>query len=675
MAKEMFTYRVEEGLAVVTFDAQGEPVNTWNTERELNLIEVCSELKKLVSENQVRGMIIQSGKPGTFLTGANLNDLAASSDNPSQAKADIELFQKCLGEVAGFPVPTLAAVWGHCLGGGLELALTCTARIAKEGKTTQFGLPELSVGVFPAGGGTSRLTRLIGYPAIDMVLTSENVDAGAALGLHLVDKVVGADADLLAEAKKFLLGILDGSVSLIRPEHDFSDSDAVIEQKRQAHIKSARGRLLPAPEGFLEVVQKGIRLSLDESMALEREYHVKVATSNETKGLVNNFFLTTYSANAKKFITKGYEPKEIKKAAVLGFGTMGRGIVIDILSKTGLPVVVKDMPQALGAGLAFVEKNLEKMAQRGRLKAPVEDLMKRILPTSEYSNDFSDVDIVIEAVFEDLSVKEEVFKGLCEVVREDCIIASNTSYLSVNELAEMAKGPERFAGLHFFSPVWRMALVEIVRGKKTSQNTVDDLLGFAAMLRKRPVICNDGPGFVVNNVLNPFMTSSIRYVEEGNPIEKVDAAMVKFGMPVGPIKLLDEVGIDVSHHIFKSLGVEQKTAENMYNAGRYGLKKNGKGFYLEDGSVDPQALPLIASRPKKVRTEEEIANAILTDQILNGKKLLDDHIVDDVRMIDMGMVFGAGYPADKGGPMKWADIIGLSKKLFGENFYKYYSGT
>lgn len=666
----MFTYRVEDKLAVVSFDVEGAPVNTWSRASEENFLEVSNELKGLAAEGKIAGAVLISGKPGNFLAGANLNDLVASTEDPALAKSDIELLQKSLNTFASLPVPTVAAVWGYCLGGGLELALACTARIAKEDRSTQLGLPEISVGVFPAGGGTSRLVRLIGYPAVDMVLLSKNVDTKKAMELGLVDKVVDKDADLLAEAKVFLQGILDGAVELNRPEHDFSDSDEVIENKRQEVIKRARGRFLPAPKGFLEVVQKGIKLSLEESMALERRYYVEVALSNETKGLVNNFFLASFSANAKKFITKGNEPKPVQKAAVLGFGAMGRGIVIDILSKAKIPVMVKDVPEALEAGRAFVEKTLKGMADKGFLKTPVDELMGLMTLTPEYSADFASVDIVIEAVFEDITVKEQVFHELCQVVSKDCVIASNTSYLSINDLAEKVAYPERFAGMHFFSPVWRMELVEVIRSGKTSTNTIDDLLGFVAMLRKRPVICNDGPGFVVNNVLNPFMVSTVQYAEEGSSIEKVDAAMLKFGMPVGPFKLIDEVGIDVSYHIFASLGVEQKTISNMYHAGRCGMKKNGKGFFLEDGSVDPEARKLIATRPVIERSEEEIAKQILIEQVINGKKLLDNHIVDDVRMIDMGMIYGAGYPADKGGPMKWADITGLSKELFGENFYK-----
>lgn len=665
----MFSCEIKNNLAVVSFDCKGAPMNTWSSAGMESFMGVMADVEKAINANEVKGVIIISGKPNTFLAGADLNALVSASESEEICRRDIENFQTCFNTLADLPVPTLAAVNGHCLGGGFEFILACDARIAQHSKTTTFGLPEIGVGVFPAGGGTSRLTRLIGYPAIDLVLASKNLNAPKALELGAVDMCIEDEEDLLAKAEEFIGGIIDGTVTLNRPDHDFSDIDNVIAEKKKEVIKRAKGRVLPAPNAFLEVVNKGIKLPLAQSLDLEREYYVNVATSNETKGCINTFFLTSYNSNAKKFITKGYNPKPIKKAAVLGFGTMGRGIVIDIINKARIPVVVKDVPAALEAGQAFIAKIIGRMEEKGRLRGTTtEDLMKLIIPVTEYTDDFSDVDIVIEAVFEDVKVKENVYRELCEVVSKDCIIASNTSYLSVNELAQKVTNPKRFIGMHFFSPVWLMKLIEIVKSDVASQETIDNALSFVAMLRKRPVICNDAPGFVVNAVLDPFMQCCLKYLEEGNDAKKIDAAMVKFGFPVGGIRLLDEVGIDVSYHIFKSRGIEQKTIENMYNAGRFGFKKNGKGFYNKEG-VDPAIDDLIAKKTPVDRTEEEMTEEILKRMITIGKRILDDGITADVRMIDSGMIFGTGYPVDKGGPMKWADIIGLSKEMFGAKFY------
>jgi 3-hydroxyacyl-CoA dehydrogenase len=249
-------------------------------------------------------------------------------------------------------------------------------------------------------------------------------------------------------------------------------------------------------------------------------------------------------------------------------------------------------------------------------------------------------------------------------------VATNTSSIPLDAMSKYVSHPERFGGAHFFSPVWLMQLVEIVRGEKTSQETVDNLLNFAAAMRKRPIVCKDNPGFVVNAVLFPYFMSALEFLERGNPIEEIDGAFAQFGMPVGPIKLIDEVGIDISYKVVVGKGLEQKTLKNVVGAGRLGLKKSGKGFFLQDGSVDPEVLSLISPKDKRGMTPEEMQMKVLTEMVTVGKDLLDKGIVDDPRMIDIGMIWGTGFPPDKGGPMKWADLIGLSEKLFERTFYE-----
>jgi 3-hydroxyacyl-CoA dehydrogenase len=368
-------------------------------------------------------------------------------------------------------------------------------------------------------------------------------------------------------------------------------------------------------------------------------------------------------------MTQGFVPKPPGKVAVLGFGTMGRGIVIDILRNTRIPVLVKDIPEALAPGKAFVRKILDGMAEKNRLKEPVDAIMARLSTTSEYIDDFKEADLIIEAVFEEIGVKKQVYGELSRIVREDCNVASNTSSIPITSMAPFVVKPERFGGIHFFSPVWLMQLVEVIRGVQTARETIDHLLNFAGLIRKRPIVCRDNPGFVVNAMLFPNLVNALKYVEEGNPIEKVDRAMTRFGMPVGPIKLMDEVGIDIPYKAFVGMGIKQETLKNVVEAGRLGLKKSGKGFFLKDGSVDPEVTPLIAKRSPREVSEEEIQLGLLTAMVQVGKDLFDRKIVDDVRLIDVGIIWGLGFPADKGGPMKWADLIGLSRKLYGKNFY------
>lgn len=666
--QKIFTLGLEENIAIVTFNDVNAAMNTWSDDAIESFFGILEELEGLEGKAAIHGAIFISGKPNTFLAGADLNVLAAKERKLDVMK-DIEIFQLLLNRLSSLKIRTLAAINGHCLGGGFEFSLACSARIARESKTTSIGLPETQVNLFPAGGGTQRLTRLIGYPAVDLILTGKNLTAKEAYDLGAIDKYISEDSDLLHEAKGFINEIIEGSIKLNRITQDLSDIDSVVAAARENIMKRNKGRLLLGPEMALKAIQEGAKLSLSEGLEVEKKYFIDAALSKESKGSINWFFLNNMSNKPQKFMSKDYVPEPINKVAVLGFGSMGRGIVIDILRHMQVPVIVKDVPEALETGKAFVAKILTGMVEKKRLKVPVDELMSLLTCVTDYTKDFKDVDVVVEAVFEDISVKDKVYKELCSVVPADCVIVSNTSFLSIDELAKSVAVPERFAGLHFFSPVWLMELVEVVKGKQSSQNTIDKILNFVASIRKRPLICNDSPGFVVNAVLDPLLLNALRYLEEGNSIEKIDKAMVAFGMPLGPIKLADEVGIDVSYHIFKSRGVEQKTIENMYKDGRYGLKKSGKGFFLQDGSVDPQALALIHKGDFKPKTEEEIANGILEDMVRIGGKLLDNKIVDDPRMIDIGILWGAGYPRDKGGPMKWADLTGISEKLFGKRFY------
>jgi len=589
-------------------------------------------------------------------------------DETETAKG-LDTFHTAFKRLEALRYPTLAAIEGHCLGGGLEFALACTGRIAKETKATVIGLPECTLGIFPGGGGTQRLPRLIGYKALDLILKGTVLQAPKALELGIIDLLVSEDQDLLTEAINFLTEITADPIILKRAKQDFSQIDEVARSAREEILKATRGRELPGLMLALASIRDGIKASLEEGLEIEKTNFVKAVLSNEAKGGIHTFFLKTMSDKPQSLITKGFEPKPLNKIAILGFGTMGRGIAIDILRNTQVPIIVKDMPDALEPGTGLVRKTLDGMAEKKRLKYPVDDLMNRMRVTAEYGDEFRDADLVIEAVFEDLKVKAQVYQELCEVVRDDCVLASNTSSIPLNAMSKYVAHPERFGGAHFFSPVWVMQLVEIIRADSTNQDTVDTLLHFAASIRKRPIICKDNPGFVVNAVLFPYFMSALEFLEKGAPIEKIDSAFVQFGMPLGPIRLIDEVGIDISYHVIVGKGLEQKTLKQIVSSGRLGLKKSGKGFFLKDGGVDPEVLPLISLKEKQEMTAEEMHLKILTDMVTVGKDLLDREIVDDPRMIDIGMIWGTGFPADKGGPMKWADLIGLSERLFGKPFY------
>lgn len=653
------------GVGVVTFDVAGEKMNTWTEEAFNGFDHVMRELE---TSKGISGVIFISGKPENFLAGANLK-MISQIDSAEEVRRFLDRFHGSFARLEALGFPAVAAIHGHCLGGGLEFVLACTGRIAKEGKSTLIGLPECNVGLFPGAGGTQRLPRLIGYPALELILKGTMLPAAKAYEMGIIDRLIPADGDLLASAKSLLEEVIAGTANLKRPLQDFTQIDAVAEMAKAGILKATKGREIPGPMLALKSMHEGLKVSLAEGIEIEKKNFVEVVLTKEAKGSINTFFIKGMTDKPQAMMTKGFVPKPLKKVAVLGFGTMGRGIVIDTLRNTQFPVLVKDVPEALEPGKAFVRKILDGMAEKKRLKEPVDAIMSRLTVTTDYIDAFREADIVIEAVFEEIGVKKQVYGELGKVVREDCIIASNTSSIPITSMAPFVAKPERFGGIHFFSPVWLMQLVEVIRGEQTAQETIDNLLNFAGLIRKRPIVCRDNAGFVVNAMLFPNFVNALKYIEEGNSIEKVDRAMTRFGMPVGPIRLIDEVGIDVLYKIFVGMGIKQETVKSVVEAGRLGLKKSGKGFFLKDGSVDPEVLPLIVKRPPHEVSEEEIQMGIFTAMVQMGKDILDRKIVDDVRMIDVGIIWGLGFPADKGGPMKWADLIGLSRKLYGKNFY------
>jgi 3-hydroxyacyl-CoA dehydrogenase/enoyl-CoA hydratase/carnithine racemase len=667
---QIFACENQGGIAVVRFDVPGEQMNTWT---EAAIADFAGTLAFLEKEKSVfKGVIFISGKTTNFHAGANLNMLGAEK-NLDDFRKGCDEFNGMFVRLENLGIPTVAAINGPCMGGGYEFALTMTARIATDSKRTTIGLPECNVGVIPGAGGTQRLPRLIGYPALDFIPRGAVLPAVKAMEAGMIDRVIPEGDNLLAKAKEFLLEIIAGTAGLKRAKPDLSALDDALEAAKKNVLKATRGRAIPAPMLALKAMSEGLKVSIEQGLKIETDCFIEALKAPESKGTINTFFLKTMSDKPKAMIPKGFEPKPIRKFGVLGFGTMGRGIIINMITRTKLPVVVKDVPEALEPGMAFIRGILEGMAAKKRLKDPVESLMALVKPVAEWTDAFKDVDVVIEAVFEDPAIKDKVYRELCQVVSEDCLLATNTSSLPVDKLAGSVLKPERFIGAHFFSPVWMMELLEVIRGKATSDATVNNMMAVCAALGKRPVVCNDNPGFVVNAMLFPYFIKSLELLAEGVGMDKIDAAMMKFGLPVGPIRLLDEVGIDVSYLVLtKSLGMVPPMAlENVYKAGRYGRNKNGKGFYTKEGAPDPEALPLInPDNKQKEYSVAELQEMLFTPFAKTGYDLLQKKVVSDPRSIDIGAIWGVGFPGDKGGPMKWADLIGLSDKLYGEKFYK-----
>jgi 3-hydroxyacyl-CoA dehydrogenase/enoyl-CoA hydratase/carnithine racemase len=660
---EIFKLTKDDNIGIVSFDVAGEVMNTWTKEAFASFSKVLDTVEK---DKEIKGVVFISGKPNTFFAGANLK-IVEQLQTEEQKRNLINLFQHHFNRLSALEVPTLAAINGHCLGGGLEFALSCSARIAKDSKTTVLGLPEANVGIIPAAGGTQRLPRLIGYPAIDLIMKGTMLSAGAAFDLGIVDRLVHASGDLLKEALSSMKDIISGTAELKRPEYDWSKIDEVVEKLRHELIK-AKGRELPAPLMVLKSIQGGVRLPLEDGLKHEIECGVQILMTKEATGSINTFFIRTMIEKPKAMMTKGFVPKPLKTFAVVGFGEIGRGIVVDILRNMQIPVVVKDIKEALGPGRLFIKKTLDGLSERKKLKMPVNDLMNLVTFTETYRDSFKDVDIIIESIFEDIELKKQVYQELSTIVRDDCIIASTTSSISINKLSQHVKSPERFSGIHLFSPVWMTELMEVVKGEKTSPETIDNILNFSDLLRKKSIICKDNKGFIVNALLIPYICLAFEYLEEGNTIEKIEAAMTKFGMSKGPFRHIEEMGIDSTAKLFDNMKIQEKSLENIVQAGHLSFKKCGKGIFL-DGKVDSRILNLIEKKEPKAKTEEEIQRGLITAMAKAGSDLIDRDVVTDPRLIDAGLLWGAGFPSEKGGPMKWADLIGISKKLFGKDFY------
>ena len=413
MTGQIFSLKKEDKVGIVTFNVSDNAMNTWTEAAVISFRELLVEIKK---EKGLSGAIIISGKPDNFCAGANLKMIEKMTEADEVRKL-LNTLQDSFNSWNDLKFPTVAAINGICAGGGLELTLACTARISTDAKSSLIGLPECNVGLFPGGGGTQRLPRLIGYPAVELILKGSLIPAVKAHELGIIDRLVPTRGNLLDSAKVFLQEIIMGKTGLKRPVQDLSQIDAVADMARKGVLKLTKRRELPGRMLAIRSMQEGLKVSIEEGLELEKKYFIQTALSPEAKGSINTFFIKTMTDKAKGMMTKGFSPKPIRKIAVLGFGTMGRGIIIDVLRHMQIPVIVKDFPETFEAGKAFVRKILDGMAEKKRLAAPVDQLMGLLTTTADYGAEFKDIDLVIEAVFEDINIKEQTYQQLCLAVR------------------------------------------------------------------------------------------------------------------------------------------------------------------------------------------------------------------------------------------------------------------
>ncbi len=655
-----------DGIAILTFDLPGEKVNKLTT-------PVLDELDKLLDElaakQEIKALVVRSGKESNFIVGADIAEIrgitnATTGDQLSRGG------QAVLKKIESLPFPTVAAIHGPCMGGGLELALACTYRVISNDQKTALALPEIKLGIIPGFGGTQRLPRTVGLAnALDMVLTGKSVYASKAQKIGLADEVTYKEIVLdraIALAKKAVGQPNPRSIRASRPwfitliEGNPLTRTLVYRTAKKNVLRETRGNY-PAPLAALESVRYGLAHGEEAGYRNEARLLGTLIPSEVSKNLINVFYLN-------EALKKDSHPSPVKivRSGVLGAGIMGGGIA-QLFAEKGLMVRMKDInAKAIGAGLREARAIFDKRRKKGILTAiQARDGFDRISGVTDYSG-FTNVNIAVEAVVENIDVKKTVLREFERVANEGTIYASNTSSLSITDMASASRHPDRVVGMHFFNPVEKMPLVEVIKGKRTSAETVAAIVTLARMLGKLPVVVNDGPGFLVNRILMPYLNESAAMLEQGNTIEEIDAALLRYGMPMGAFILLDEIGIDIAYKVAtilrQGLGDRVKPSPLLgilYKEGNFG-KKNGKGFYRYESEKRGSAIAGMAAAPKnggKVGPDEIVDRAILL-MIKEAALCLEEGIIDRPDFLDAALIFGIGFPPFRGGLLRYADKLG-----------------
>lgn len=682
--KEYLSLRVDDGIAYVCIDVSGQRVNTLSTPMTQRFEQVLDELRGTAG---LEGVVLHSGKEGNFVVGFDINELQELSQRPEDVRPMIDRGHQMLGRFEELSVPVVAAIDGNCLGGGLELAMACHARIASNSDKTQMGLPEVKLGVIPGLGGTQRLPRLVGLQTgLNMILTGKQVGAKKAKKLGLVDDVVHPGIMLQVAAEKARKMHAKGGWQK-RPKASIGEvfsnpgemvnlaaktpaRKLIFNQARETTRKQA-GDKYPAPFDAIDAIETGYKDGFDAGIQAEGDAFAKLVKDDVAKNLINLFFMKQEVDKAKPFPwnTKAYP---VDKIGVLGAGLMGAGIA-QVAAYKGYEVRLKDVDdEGLSWGLNYTKELIDKLVKRKRISEPQGDIMfGRISGTTEYTG-FGQADLIIEAVFEDLDLKQSVINDLEEHTHDEAVIASNTSTIPIKEIAAASKNPEMVLGMHFFSPVHKMPLLEIIRHEGTSSKAVATALEVGRDMGKTCIVVNDGPGFFTSRVIGAYINEAGWILQEGARIEDIDRAMKEWGFPVGPMKLVDEVGMDVALKAAKTL---QEAFEERWDAptalkavaadGRKG-KKNKKGFYkYKDGKgkeVDETVYDLLpGGRDRKPVDKEVIQQRCWLAMLNECAYCLQEGIAEHPRDIDIGVIFGLGFPPFRGGILRHADSVGLPR--------------
>jgi len=676
-----FRVTTEDGVATCFLDVPGEPVNTLSPEIGAELIEL---LRALAKDPAVRAVVIASAKRDGFIAGAKI-DMLQMVRSAAEAEALSRAAQRDFDELERFAKPVVAAIHGPCLGGGLELALACGWRIATDDKKTQLGCPEVQLGIIPGAGGTQRLPRRIGIAAaLDLILTGKSVKARKALKLGLVDEVV-PPAILLEVAKQrarelasgvtrretpaVMKKLRQGGVGALQKlalEENALGREVLFREARRKLLKKTGGRY-PAPEKALEAVRHGYDKGFERGLEREARLFGDLAVSEVAKRLIDIFFASTALKKDSGVDDPSVKPRKVERVGVLGGGLMGSGIAF-VTVGAALSVRIREKDdQAAAKALGNVRALLDERVKRRSIdKLERQATMRLLTSTTDWSG-FEGLDLVIEAVFEDLALKKEMVRAF-EKVNARGIFASNTSSIPIAQIAEASSRPEAVLGMHYFSPVQKMPLLEVIVTPRTAPEVTATAVAVGKKQGKTVIVVNDGPGFYTSRILTPYMNEAAELLVEGAAVEDVDGALVAFGMPVGPITLLDEVGIDVGakvgkilHQAFGERMAPPKALEQVIADGRLG-RKSSKGFYTygkKKKEVDETVYDLLpGGKARKKVSREEITGRVTLQMVNEAIRCLGERILRSARDGDVGAIFGLGFPPYLGGPFRYADAIG-----------------
>jgi len=664
-----------DGIVTILLDAPGKSVNTLS---QLMLAELGEAVSRIESHVPA-GVIFASAKGRSFIAGADLFEIKKMS--PEQAMKYLADGQALFTRIENLPCPTVAAINGDCLGGGYELALSCKARVAADEASINIGLPEVKLGILPGWGGTVRLPRLIGLTeALPLLLAGKTMSPSRARRAGMVDDVVRPEALMSAARRLVKSPPAHQKPAMVRR------AAAAIGFTRNKIFHAARAKTLaqtygnyPAPLRLLEVARIGWEQGPAAGFDAERTALVELMSTDAAKNLIRVFFLRQ---GAKKALAEQVhaKAKDVKYAAVIGGGTMGAGIVYS-LARAGINVrLIEVDPKAVSAAMDRVSRNFADDVKAGRIsKLDAKHAMNRVVPSTQWTG-LQLADIVIEAVLEKMPLKREVFAKLDRLVRPDCVLATNTSSLSVTEMAEATANPKRVVGLHFFNPVPKMPLVEVVRTAHSDDQSLATAAGLAGKVGKTAVLVKDAPGFLVNRILIPYLAEASALASEGTSIVTIDDAMKRWGMPMGPFELLDEIGLDVGAHVLKSLADQigrdrvpaSPAIDKALEKGWLG-KKSGTGFYVygnkkgEKPTLNTEMTAIITGKPASEAPAEapgkeelqRIAWRLVLPMINEAARLLEEGVVDSADAVDLAMVMGTGFAPFRGGLVQFADSVGM----------------